>query len=333
MPGYAGQSCFYFQFKPRVKQRRVKRMNSRHSGWVLLVCMALALLRTPASAQFSDPRNYQNVPVGVNQIELGYTYVHANASIDSAIVIGGAKLNLNQGTISYTRYFGLFGRTAWVAPGIPLAGLGGSVSGTNVSGSIAGAGDSSYEFAMLFKGGPALSPAEFANYKPTTTLGMSLVVTAPTGLYSGDKILNLGSDRWSFRPEVGVSNPFGPEQKWVLDAYANCYFYTDNTSYRGVEVLKQEPLPGFEGHLSYTFSERVMASLDTRYSFRGETTVNNLGQDDSQRNFILGSEAIVTLNAKNQLTFIFEKALVHVNGPSATGVTLRYDYLWGRGYK
>ena len=308
-------------------------MTSRYSGRVVLVCLALALLRTRAGAQFSDPRNYQNVPVGVNQIELAYTYVRANASIDSAIVIGGAKLNLNQGTLSYTRYFGLFGRTAWVAPGIPLAGLGGSVSGTNVSGSIAGAGDSSYEFAMLFKGGPALSPAEFANYKPTTTLGVSLIVTAPTGLYRADKILNLGSDRWSFRPEVGVSYPFGPEQKWVLDAYANCYFYTDNSTYRGAEVLKQGPLPGVEGHVSYAFGERVVASLNTRYSLRGETTVNNQRQDDSQRNFILGSEAIVTLNAKNQLTFLFEKALVHVNGPSATGASVRYDYVWGRGYK
>ena len=333
MPGCARHNCSYFQFKPRVKRCRVKRMIWRHSGWVVAVGLALALLRTPASAQFSDPRNYQNVPVGVNQIELGYAYVRANASIDSAIVIGGAKLNLNQGTISYTRYFGLFGRTAWVAPGIPLAGLGGSVSGTNVNGSIAGAGDSSYEFAMLFKGGPALSPVEFANYKPTTTLGMSLVVTAPTGLYRSDKILNLGSDRWSFRPEVGASYPFGPEQKWALDAYANCYFYTDNTSYRGAEILRQEPLPGFEGHLSYAFNQRIVGSLDTRYSFRGETFVNGQNQDDSQKNFILGSEAIVTLNAKNQLTFIFEKALVHQNGPSATGASVRYDYLWGRGYK
>ncbi len=305
---------------------------SRHAK--VVACFALGVLAArPADGQFSDPRNYQNVPVGVNQIEVAYTYVRANASVDPAIVIAGAKLNLNQGTVSYTRYFGLFGRTAWVAPGVPIAGLGGSVSGTNVSGSIAGAGDSSYEFAMLFKGGPALSPEEFANYKLTTTLGASVVVTAPTGLYRADKILNLGSDRWSFRPEFGVSYPFGAERRWALDAYANCYFFTDNTTYRGAEVLKQAPLPGFEGHLSYSFRESIVGSLDTRYSFRGETTVNSLRQDDSQRNFVLGSEAIVTLNAKNQLTFLFEKALVHDNGPAATGVSFRYDYLWGRGYK
>ena len=76
-----------------------------------------------------------------------------------------------------------------------------------------------------------------------------------------------------------------------------------------------------------------MWSLDTRFSFRGDTTVNGLGQDDSQRNFILGSEAIVSLNDRNTLTFTFEKGLVHDNGPAATGASVKYDYLWGRGFK
>lgn len=291
------------------------------------------LVGLPCGAQFTDPRNYENTPVGVNQIELSYAYVRANASIDSSLVIEGARLNLNQGTITYTRYFGMFGHMAWVAPSIPLAGLDGSVTGTNVSGWVAGAGDTNYEFAILLKGGPALSPAEFERYKPTTTVGVSLNVTAPTGLYRADKILNLGSDRWSFRPEIGLSHPFGPEQKWTFDAYANSYFYTDTTSYRGTEILRQGPLPAFEGHISYTFGERVVASLDARYSFRGDTSINGVGQNDSQKNFVVGSEAIVTLDAKNQLTFLFEKAAVHVNGPSVTGVAVRYDYYWGRGYK
>lgn len=300
----------------------------------LIASLALAfVIAQAASAQFTDPRNYENFPVGVNQAELTYDYVRANESIDSAIVIEGAHLNLNQWTVSYMRYFNLFGRMAWVSPSIPLATLNGSVSGTSVGGSVSGVGDTSYEFAWLLKGGPALSPAEFGSYKPTTVVGMSLNVTAPTGQYDPNRILNLGSDRWSFRPEIGLSHPFGPDQKWTFDAYANSYFYTDNTSYRGREILRQGPLPAFEGHISYTFGERVVASLDARYSFRGDTAVDGVGQNDSQKNFVVGSEAIVTLNNQNQLTFIFEKAAVHENGPAVTGVAVRYDYYWGNGYK
>jgi hypothetical protein len=302
---------------------------------LLFVCLALAVsgLPRPACAQFTDPRNYENSPVGVNQLELAYAYAHSDTSIDSAIVIAGASLNLNQGTVGYARYFSVFHRMAWIEPSIPIAVLNGSISGTNVSRSTSGAGDSSYQMAMLLKGGPALSVAEFSNYKPTTTLGLSLAITAPTGLYDSGKILNLGADRWSFKPEFGVSYPFGPQQKWALDAYANSYFYTDNTSYHGAQILRQEPLPGFEGHISYSFLDSLLGSLDARSSFRGDTYVNRVDQNNLQRNFILGTEMILSLNARNSLSLIVAKALVHQNGPSVTGLSVKYDYVWGRGYR
>jgi hypothetical protein len=219
--------------------------------WLRFACFAVAVFQVPhqAWAQFTDAHSYDNTPVGTNQVELAYSYVHANASLDTSLVIFGAKLDLNQGMVSYARYFGLFHRLMWVEAGVPIAGLNGSISGTGIQGSITGAGDSSYQVAMLLKGGPALTVEQFENYKPTTTLGVSFTLTAPTGLYRANKILNLGADRWVFKPEFAVSHPFGPEQKWQVDAFANAYFYTDNTSYHGKEILRQEPLPGFEGHI------------------------------------------------------------------------------------
>ena len=306
-------------------------MNSR----LLFACFALAVLHVPnpACAQFTDPRTYENTPVGTNQLELSYAYVHANTSIDTSLVITGAQFNVNQGIIDYTRYFGCLHRLMWVEAGVPLAGLNGSISGTNIQGSVTGAGDTSYQLAMLLKGGPALSVTQFETYKPTTTLGISLTITAPTGLYRPNKILNLGSDRWSFKPEIALSHPFGPEQKWVLEAYANAYFYTDNTSYHGKEILRQEPLPGLEGHISYSFNDSLWASLDTRYSFRGPTYVDTVNQNNAQQNFILGSEVNVSLNPRNSLVFEFAKALVHNNGPAVVGFSVKYDYTWAKAYR
>lgn len=298
---------------------------------LLFVCFALAV--SHAFAQFTDPHTYDNTPTGTNQIELAYAFARSNSSIDTSLIVAGAKLDLNQGSIQYTRYFGLLHRTAWVEPGVPIAGLNGSISGINISGSTVGTGDSSYTFAMLLKGGPALNVAQFENYNPTTTIGTSLTITAPTGLYNSDKVLNPGSDRWSFKPEIALSQPFGPEQKWQIDAYANTYFYTDNTSYHGVEILRQQPLVGLEGHISYSFTNNVWAAVDTRYSFRGETLVNEVNQNNSQQNFILGSEVNVALNARNSLVFEFGKALVHQNGPAISGFSVKYDYSWGRGYR
>lgn len=302
---------------------------------LLFVGLALAVLRFPDQlyAQFTDPRDYENTPVGINQVEIAYAYARTDASIDTSLIVAGAQFNLNQGTIDYRRYFSFTRRLAWAEASIPLAGLDGSVTGTNIHGSIAGAGDSGYAFAALLKGGPALSVAQFANYKPTTTLGVSLTITAPTGLYNANNLLNLGSHRWSFKPEIALSHPFGPEQEWEFDAYANADFYTDNTAYLGTNILRQQGLPGLEGHISHSFTKSVWASVDTRYSFGGHTFINGVHQNDGQENFTLGSEVNVSLNDQNSLLFEIAKALVHQNGPAYTGFAVKYTYSWGRGYR
>jgi hypothetical protein len=299
------------------------------------VCIALAVFHSPGqlSAQFTDPRTYDNTPAGVNQLELIYAYAHANASIDTSLIVAGAEADLHQGTIEFTRYFSFFRRLTWIEAAVPIAGLDGSVTGTDIRVSDTGSGDSSYQFAMLLKGGPALSVAKFASYKPTTTIAASLTITAPTGSYHADKILNLGSNRWSFKPEFAVSHPFGPKQKWEFDAYANIYFYTDNNAFHGTDTLRQQALPGFEGHLSYSFTSSVWASLDTRYSFGGDIFVSGVNQNNAQQNFILGSEVNVSLNSQNSLVFEFAKAVMHQNGPSATGFAVKYLFSWGKGYR
>ena len=306
-------------------------MNKR----LLFAWFVLAALLIPdeACAQFTDPRAYDNTPVGTNQLQLGYAYVHANASIDSSLIVTGANLSLNQGTIDYTRYLGLLHRLMWVEAALPIAGLSGSITGTNIQGSTIGVGDSSYQLTMLLKGGPALTVAQFESYKPTTSLGVRLAFAAPTGLYHSNMILNLGSHRWSLKPEIALTLPFGSGQKWEFDAYANISFYTDNSSYRGRKILRQQPLPGLEGHISYSFKDSVWASVDTRYSFRGTTFLNGVSQNNAQQNFILGSEVNISLNSRNSLVFEFAKALVHDNGPALVGFSVRYDYTWRKVYR
>ena len=302
---------------------------------LLFVCLAVAVLRVPEQlyAQFTDPHSYDNAPVGINQLELSYAYARSDASIDTALIVAGAKFNLNQGIIDYSHYFGFVHRTLWVEATLPVAGLDGSVSGTNISGFVMGLGDSSYTVAALLKGGPALSVAEFENYKPTTIAGVSVTITAPTGRYHPNKLLNLDSNRWSFNPQFAVSHPFGPERKWQFDAYANAAFYTHNTSYQGTKILRQQLLPGLEGHISHSFTDKLSVSLDTRYAFRGDTFVNGVNQNNAQQNFILGSEANVSINNQNSFVFEFAKPVVHRNGPTYTGLAVKYDHVWGKGYK
>jgi hypothetical protein len=296
-----------------------------------VLCLLLVVIgvKLRLEAQFSGAHHYDDSPVGLNQLELAYAYGRSNASIDTSLIITGAHLNLNEGSVAYTRYFSLLHRLFWAEAAVPIAGLSGSVDGTRVQESKTGAGDSGYELAMLLKG-PALSAEQFENYKPGTVVGLSLTVSAPTGSYDPGTILNLGSDRWSFKPEIAVSHPFGPDKRAQLDAYGQIYFFTDNTSYHGKEILRQEPLPGLEAHFSYSFFDRLWASLDGLYAFRGTTFVDGVDQNNAQKNFVIGSEVNLALNDKNSLVFQFGKALVHENGPSLTGFTVKYDYSWAK---
>ena len=84
---------------------------------LLFVCFTLVVLRTPdqAYAHFTDPHIYDNTPIGTDQLELAYAFAHANASIDSSLIVAGARFNLNQGTITYTRFFAFVHRLVWAA--------------------------------------------------------------------------------------------------------------------------------------------------------------------------------------------------------------------------
>jgi hypothetical protein len=301
----------------------------------LLVCAALSVVASPGTlqAQFTDPHTYDNSPVGINQMTIGYGYAHANASIDSSLVLTGAKLNLNAGILDYTRGFSFFRRYAWAEASVPIAGLAGEVTGTRIQGSVTGVGDAAFVFGTLLKGGPALSVQDFDAYEPTTTLGASVTVTAPTGLYHADRILNLGSHRWSVKPEIAVAHPFGRNHNWEVEGYANASFFSDNTAYHGRETLRQRPIPGFEGHLSYSFTSNIWVSLDSRYSFIGNTILDGTDQDNPQRNLAVGSEASFSLSAKHSILLLFAKGVLHRNGPAYTDFSVRYLYSWGRGLK
>lgn len=279
-------------------------------------------------AQFSDPRTYTVAPVGTNQLELDYAHARADASLDTQFEVIGAHLELNEGTVSYTRNFGMLGNLAWVRVNAPFASVTGYVAGTNTSRSISGAGDSSVQLTSLLIGGKALSAEQFATYSPGTTVGLSVTVRAPTGEYDPQRLFNLGSDRWSLMPEFAVSHPFGPGHRWVVDAYLNVYFFTAVPRYHRTEILSQEPLPGVEGHISYDFTPSLWASLDLRYAFCGATLVDGVNQNDSQENLIAGSEVSWSPSSNQSLVFLVSNALVYRNAPDETRIALKYIYQW-----
>ena len=83
--------------------------------------------------------------------------------------------------------------------------------------------------ALLFSRREAMGK-EFASYRQKSNIGASLIVMAPTGRYDPAKLINIGANRWSFKPEIGLSRAF---RGLVLDAYLGIWLFTANNNFRG----------------------------------------------------------------------------------------------------
>ena len=128
---------------------------------------------------------------------------------------------------------------------------------------------------------------EYLKWKQSVLLGVSLKVVAPTGQYDPTKLINWGTNRWSFKPEFGYSRRRG---KWLLDGYAGAWFFTTNNDfwsrnsfYAGTRSQSQAPIVSFEGHLSYDVKPRLWLSLDGNFWFGGKTSVNGVENSLSEQ--------------------------------------------------
>jgi hypothetical protein len=103
-------------------------------------------------------------------------------------------------------------------------------------------------------GAPALSLKEFRNYKQDLIIGASLQITAPTGQYDSSKLVNLSTNRWSFKPEIGFSKAVGD---WTGELQAGATFFSDNTDFFGGKTRSQKALYSLQGHAIYAFNAGV----------------------------------------------------------------------------
>ena len=120
---------------------------------------------------------------------------------------------------------------------------------------------------------------EFAAYRQDLIVGVSVQVSAPLGQYDNSKLLNLGNNRWSFRPELGISKAWGP---WTVEVAPSVTFFTDNTDFYYGSLFAQAPIYLLRGHIMYNFQSGAWVSLDGSYFTGGRTTVNGVRGDNEQ---------------------------------------------------
>jgi hypothetical protein len=223
-------------------------------------------------------------------IVAGFNYTYGGVVLDPTLPIQDLEATLQSPMLGFARTFSLFGLTsqAFVAFPFSWAQASGKVFGDDSSITRSGLGDTRIRISTLLFGGPAVTREEFVRSAPQTVLGASLTVVAPTGQYFSDKLINLGTHRWAFKPELGLS--YVASKQWFIDVYAGVWFFTNNRSfYPGTSVRSQIPLLSFQTHVSYNINPVMWAAIDFTYYTGGQSSLNDFYMDDRLNNSRVGA--------------------------------------------
>ncbi|MGC2047210.1 MAG: transporter [Gallionella sp.] len=273
-----------------------------NSGWgrnahrVALLCTAIFVLASShARAAELEPRAYANAPVGMNFMIAGFANSEGGLSTDPASPLQDAHLNINTGVLAYARSLDVWGKSGKFDIIMPYSDLSGSalVSGQPAERNISGLNDPRFRFSANFIGAPALSMQEFAGYQQDLIVGASLQVSAPVGQYDPSRLVNIGTNRWFVKPDIGISKALGSV---TLEFSAGAFYYSKNDDYYGGRTLEQDPVYTTQAHITYGFRNGVWVALDATYDFGGRTTVNGVQNDDEMENSRFGATLAVPLN-------------------------------------
>src|SRR5579862_4874775 len=243
-----------------------------------LIEMSLAwlmLLSVVAGAQDLEPRAYSPSPVGTAFVGMAFGRSSGDVFFDPTIPITNVHATFDSVALGVGQTFGVLGRQAMFTAALPYAWGNGTGEVGNGESSIYRSGlvDVKTRLSLNLRGVPAMSAKEFAS-KPhrNLILAASLSMTSPSGQYDNTKLVNLGTNRWSFKPEIGVSYPV---KRLDLDFYAGGWFFTENRSYyTGLSTRTQAPLTTLQAHVSYTLKPRLWVAFDSTWYGGGSVTVD-----------------------------------------------------------
>jgi len=301
--------------------------------WLLSAALAgvvaMCASAATATAQDLDPRAYAKVPVNVTFLVTGFALSHGGVVSDPTLPVTDINATVEAPSIGVARSFALFGKTAQAFGAVPYswAQVSGKLLGDARSVTRAGLFDMRFRLSVLVRGAPAASVAEIAKAPRRTILGTSLTVVAPTGQFFPDRLINLGSNRWAFKPEFAVSHPMG--QKWLLDTYAGLWLFTANQSfYPGTFLRTQEPMCALQAHLSYTFRRQLWAAFDATFYTGGQTTVEGVHNNDRASNARLGATLALPVGRRHSVKLAVSRGAIIRFGANFTTLSVGWQTGW-----
>jgi hypothetical protein len=285
-----------------------------------------------AGAQSMEPRAYSNAPVGMNFFILGYTHMQGDVLFDPAVPLTNADARIHSVIAAYSRELDLWGRSGSLGVALPYAWLSGNATveptGEYRTRTVSGLADPAMRFSVNLYGAPALPLEEFKSYRQDLIVGMSIVVTAPLGQYDSSKLVNIGTNRWSFKPEIGISKALG---SWTLEAIAAMTLFTDNNDFYGGHRHTQDPLYSFQAHAIYSFENGIWTALNGTWYTGGSTTLDGVSNDDRMSNWRWGFTVSMPVNLYHSIKIFANRGAYTRAGQDFDLLGVAWQVRWGAG--
>ena len=305
--------------------------------YYLIAVVALALIN-PASkayAQTLEPRAYANAPIGLNFLLVGYQNSTGGLVFDPAVPVEDANTDIDIGFLGFIHTMDVAGNSSKIGVILPYSSLSATGFAVDPNGNrelrtrdTQGLADPAFFFAMNFFGAPATSLKDFKSYKQDTIVGFTITVVPPLGVYDSDKLINIGTNRWTLKPGIGVSKAVG---KWTLEASADAAFYTDNNDFFNGQTREQDAIYSTQLHVTYTFPRNIWVAVSATYFTGGETTVDGVTNEDRQSNWRTGFTLALPINRKHSLKLFGSSGVSTRTGSNYDALGVFWQYRWGGG--
>jgi hypothetical protein len=298
-------------------------------GTAILIFLFFCLAAT-LNAQEMQPRAYFPAPIGINFFGTSYSRNSGGLLFDPSLPVEDAHVVADVGTFFLGQSLGVLGRSAQVLAIVPYvqADLTGLLAGSPQYRYRSGLGDTVFRFAMNISGAPAMHLPEYAKYRQKTIIGASITVSAPTGQYDPSLLINIGTNRWGFKPEVGVSRALG---NWVIEGAAGAWLYTTNKSFYGGSIRTQSPLGSLQGHLLRLLPHRTWVAFDTTFFWGGRSTVNGAEMSDYQGNSRVGATFGVVITRRQSLKISYFNGVTSRIGTDIGSLGIAYNFILMKG--
>ena len=295
-----------------------------------LALTVAVMIAVPAAAQEMEPKAYSASPVGATFLVAAASRSSGSIIFDPTLPIEDAEATINGVALGFGTTFGLFGKLALVSAVAPFAWgeASGRVGEEARSVTRTGLADTRFKLSMNFRGNDAMPIGEFAKAPRRTIVGTSITIAAPTGEYDRTKLINIGNNRWAFKPEIGFAVPHGP---WDVDVYIGVWLFSANANFYPGELRRtQSRVIATQGHVSYTFKPRLWLAVDGTWYSGGGASVDGGEPIGKVNNSRLGATLSLPAGRRQSLKLAYSNGVAVRSGTNFRTIAVGWQWLWLR---